>query len=253
MRRYLPFVIIGSVLLITAGGGWLLFRAKQASTPLQITTGTPGAEPPHVRGVPNARLTLEEFGDFQCPPCGIFAETLLKAEHDHATSIRVVFRQFPLTTVHKHAFDAACAAEAAGLQGHFWEMHDLLFQNAKTWSKESPRPMTNGSPSPSPQQSADETAAEVRALFAGYAETLGLDVERFKKDVDSEQVKARIKADQDRAASIKIVQTPTLFMNGTQVPFSSMSADEFPRLIEAELSGKGPTPAPPSPTPEPEK
>ena len=134
MRRYLPFLIVGAVLILTVGGGLLLFRSH-TSTPLKIAVGKPGAEPPYIRGSANARVTLEEFGDFQCPPCSFLAATLLKVEHDYAESVRVVFRQFPLA-MHPHAMTAARAAEAAGLQGRFWEMHDLLFQNATVWGKE---------------------------------------------------------------------------------------------------------------------
>ena len=183
MRRYLPFAIIGAVLLITAGSGLLLFRSKYSSMPIKIAAGKPGAEPPHIRGSAKARVTLEEFGDFQCPPCGILATTLLKVEHDYRTRVRVIFREFPLG-MHAHALTAACAAEAAGLQGRFWEMHDLLFQNSMKWGKESPRPM-RVIPNAEPNASPDETVTGVRAIFAGYAATLGLDVERFKKDMDT--------------------------------------------------------------------
>ncbi|HWM25173.1 MAG TPA: thioredoxin domain-containing protein [Chthoniobacterales bacterium] len=223
MRRALPFAIIGAVLVLAAGGGLLLFRAKYSSTPIKIAAGKPGGEPSHLRGSAQARVTLEEFGDFQCMPCGILAATLLKVEHDYATSVRVIFRHFPLSN-HAHAFTAACAAEAAGLQGRFWEMHDLLFQNARHWSKGDPLP-----------------------FFAGYAATLGLDVERFKKDMESEQVKTRIRQDQERGVSIAVDRTPTLFLNGVQVPFTSLDAADLRRTIDAELSGGAPTPVPPGP------
>jgi protein-disulfide isomerase len=224
MRRSLPLAIIGAVLLAAAGSGLLLYRANNSSTPLKIAAGKPGGEPSHIRGSGQARVTLEEFGDFQCMPCGFLAATLLKVEHDYATSVRVIFRHFPLSN-HAHAFTAACAAEAAGLQGRFWEMHDLLFQNARHWSKEDhPRP-----------------------FFDGYAATLGLDVERFKKDMESEQVKARIRADQERGVSIGVDRTPTLFMNGVQIPYASLDAPDLRRTIDAELSGETPTPVPPTP------
>ena len=122
MRRFLPFAIIGAVLLIAAGSGLILFRSKDSITPIKIAEGKPGAEPAHIRGAANARVTLEEFGDFQCPPCGILAATLLKVEHYHGTRLRVVFRQFPLAMHERTGPTAACAAEAAGLQGRFWEM-----------------------------------------------------------------------------------------------------------------------------------
>jgi protein-disulfide isomerase len=247
MRRYLPFAIIGAVLLIGSASALLLFR-KYSSTPIKIAAGKPGAEPSHIRGAANARVTLEEFGDFQCPPCAVLAATLLKVEHDYGTSVRVVFRQFPLP-MHAHALTAACAAEAAGLQGRFWGMHDLLFQNAMNWSKDSPRPLRRVIPNAGPNASPDETATGVRAIFAGYAATLGLDVERFKKDMDTEQVKARIKSDQERGASIGVDRTPILLIDGVQIPFPSLDEKELRGVIDAALSGKTPAPAPQSPTP----
>ena len=249
MRRYLPFAIIGAVLLIGSTSALLLFRSKYSSTPIKIAAGRPGAEPSHIRGPANARVTLEEFGDFQCKPCGILAATLLKVEHDYGTSVRVVFRQFPLA-MHAHAQTAACAAEAAGLQGRFWEMHDLLFQNALDWSKESPRPFIRVIPNAGPNVS-PENATGVRAIFSGYAATLGLDVERFKRDMDAEEVRARIKSDQDRATSLGIDRTPILFIDGVQIPFSSQNEDALHAMIDAALSGQTPAPLSPSPTPTP--
>jgi len=243
MRRYLPFVIVGGVLLLTIGGGLLLWRSH-SSTPLKVAAGKPGAEPSHIRGAANARVTLEEFGDFQCPPCALLAATLLKVEHDYAESVRVVFRQFPLA-MHAHAMTAACAAEAAGLQGRFWEMHDLLFQNAMVWGKEPARPFIKVT---KPDGSPDENAMGVRAVFSGYAAKLGLDVQRFNKDMDSEQVKARINLDQERANSIGVDRTPILFIDGVQIPFSSFGEKELRGVIDAVLSGKAPAFLAPSPT-----
>jgi protein-disulfide isomerase len=246
MRRYLPFVIVAVVLLITAAGALFLYRAK-SGPPLKFATGQPGAEPAHIRGGAKARVTLEEFGDFQCPPCGFLAATLLKVEHDYADSVRVVFRQFPLS-MHQHAMTAACAAEAAGLQGKFWEMHDMLFQNSPSWGKPpAPRPST--SPSDGTVIPPPDTGAEVRATFEGYAAKIGLDVERFRKDVNSEVVKERIKLDQARASSIGVDRTPFLFLEGVQVPFAQMGEKELRSVIDAALSGR-PLPTPPaSPTP----
>ncbi len=137
MRRYLPFAIIAFIFLVAAGGGLLLFRSKDVSTPIKIVTGKPGAEPAHIRGSDKARVTLEEFGDYQCVPCGFLAQTLLKVEHDYGTNVRIIFRQYPLKR-HPHAYTAACAAEAAGLQGRFWEMHDLIFRMPRSGARRAP-------------------------------------------------------------------------------------------------------------------
>jgi protein-disulfide isomerase len=250
MRRYLPLIIIGTVMLIGSVSALLLYRSKQESTPVKIAEGKPGAEPSHIRGPANARVTLEEFGDFQCPPCGTLAATLLKVEHDYADRVRVVFREFPLA-IHAHAFTAACAAEAAGLQGRFWEMHDLLFQNAPQWSKESPKPFISVLPNGPSSTPLPPSETGIRLVFTGYATTIGLDVERFKKDLDSEQVAARVKADQERAGSIGVDRTPVLFVDGVKIPFSLFGEKELREVIDNALNGKPPTPlASPSPTPE---
>src|SRR5437867_1351797 len=150
MKRYLPFVIVALVALATIGSGAMLYRARRPhvlSIPENKTVSAKGdAGAPHIRGNPDAPVTLEEYGDFQCPPCGMFATFLGQLENEYDSRLRVVFRNFPLT-MHEHAREAALAAEAAGLQGRFWEMHDVLYREQETWSK----------------------APNVRELFESYA------------------------------------------------------------------------------------
>jgi len=224
MKRYLPFLIVAVVFLLAVASGALLFYFKReaikaaaaksvSSKPGAETPHSPGALPPHVRGGAKARVTLEEFGDFECPPCGNLSSTLEKIEQDYGARLRVIFRECPLA-MHKHALDAARAAEAAGLQGRFWEMHDLLYHNRFIW----------------PQ------AADVRAAFNDYAKTLGLDVERFKKDMDSDKVKARIVSDQERARSLGVDRTPVLFINDHRVPETSMNPPALHEAIDAALN-----------------
>jgi protein-disulfide isomerase len=169
----------------------------------------PGAEPPHVRGPENATVTLEEFADFQCPACGNFYPVLKSIEREYGTRVRVIFREFPLTMQHQHATAAARAAEAAGLQGKFWEMHDLLYENRSSWSK----------------------TADVQPVFAEYAEKLGLDTERFKKDQTSAVVQSRISLDHQRARSVRVRSTPALYLNGVEIPFSQMKTVEALRSV----------------------
>jgi len=246
VRRFLPFAIIGAVLLIAVGSGLLLFRSKQSSAPVKVAAGKPGAEPSHIRGDASARVTLEEFGDYQCEPCGVLAETLHKLEHSYGSRIQIVFRQFPLE-MHAHAMTAACAAEAAGLQGRFWEMHDMLFQNALSWSHPGPRPFRRSIPVPQPDASANY--ARVRTVFAEYATDVGLDVERFKKEMDSEEVKARIRLDQERGDSLGVDRTPVLFIDAVKIPFSSYNVEALSKLIDDALQGKPLVPETPTPTP----
>jgi protein-disulfide isomerase len=211
MKRYLPFAIIFAVFLLAIGGGALLFQVKKQRISAARTAAAAaaakaslssklGADPPHLRGPVTAVVTLEEFGDFECRPCGDLSPILEKIEQDYGAVLRVIFRQFPLAG-HKHALDAARASEAAGLQGRFWEMHDLLYHNRFIWP---------GAP-------------DVRKAFEDYAKSLGLDIERFQQDMNSEQVNGRIVADQKRGASLGVARTPVLFINDREVPVTSLN------------------------------
>src|SRR6266567_2413088 len=213
MKRYLPFVIVAAVALVTLGSGAMLYRAKRPqvlSMPENRSLGgKSGTESMHIRGNPNAPATLEEFADFQCPPCSNFAgfaEELLK---QYDSRLRIVFRNFPLPG-HEHAREAALAAEAAGLQGRFWEMHDVLYREQAVWS----------------------TAPNARELFESYAGTIGLDLDKFKKDMDGEKVRARVEADRQRGESLGIKITPTLFINNQPLD----SKDKNPEGIRAEIN-----------------
>src|SRR5947199_5791222 len=212
MKRYLPFVIVAAVALATLGSGAMLYRAKRSQllsiSANKVLSGK-NDKSIHIRGNPDAPVTLEEFADFQCPPCGSFAgfaEELLK-EYD--SRLRVVFRNFPLG-VHEHAREAALAAEAAGLQGHFWEMHDVLYREQETWSK----------------------APNARELFESYAGTIGLDLDKFRKDMDGEKTRERVEADRQRGESLGIQTTPTLFINNQPVD----QKDKNPAGIRAEIN-----------------
>src|SRR5438128_1142878 len=116
MRRYLPFIIVGAVGLLTAGSGTMLYRAKRPpalTISKEIASKKSDNESIHIRGNPDAPVTLEEFGDFQCPPCGLLAGPIKQLEKDYDPRLRVIFHHFPLIT-HQHAGEAAHAAEAAG-------------------------------------------------------------------------------------------------------------------------------------------
>ena len=156
MRRYLPYLIVAFVALATFGSGFALYRAKLAALPADAKGGP--ASGIHVRGKAGALVTIEEFGDFQCPPCSIMSAVLAKLEEEYGARLRVIFHHFPLA-IHAHAREAALAAEAAGMQGRFWEMHDLLYKEQAVWSK----------------------APDVPSLFQSYAGTIKLDLDRFKE------------------------------------------------------------------------
>jgi protein-disulfide isomerase len=216
MKRYIPFIIIAVVAMLTAGSGAMLYRAKQrvfAATNTTIT-GQPGLAPQHVRGRARAPVTLEEFADFQCPACALATEVVRPLEKDYGSNLRIVFWNFPLPN-HKHGREAALAAEAASLQDRFWEMHDLLYRNQPAWSNEE----------------------DARPLFERYAQELHLDVERFKKDSESEQVAARVDQQREQGVSRGVQNTPTIIINNRQVapPFTPQRLHE---AIDAAMPGQ---------------
>jgi protein-disulfide isomerase len=216
-RRFLPLAIVLTVGLLTLLGGAWLYRAKRPLV-LEIPPAANAAEngrpdATHLRGDPGAPVTLEEFGDLQCPPCGTIAEPIAQLEKEFHGRLRVIFHHLPLST-HENARDAALAAEAAGLQGHFWELHALLYREQAVWSQ----------------------APEVRALFATYAGSLGLDVERFKKDLEGDAVEARVAADEKLADAWGIAITPTIFINDRALPpADAMRPERLRAIVEAAV------------------
>lgn len=228
MKRYMPFLLIATVLGVTVGAGTLFFKSAQppqsaaqapaasSTSSTSTATGTPGADPAHIRGVASATVTLEEFGDFECPPCGALHPELKKIEAEYGPQLRVVFRHFPLTKMHKHAFNAARAAEAAARQNRFWEMHDLLFEKQGTWSK-----VTDSVP-----------------VFIEYARNLKLDVARFTRDMDDQAASKRILLDLRRGESMGVTGTPSIFINNRELPAAAITPDGIRAAINNSLDGK---------------
>src|SRR5438128_4944725 len=196
----------------------MLYRSKlpQATAiPKAMAAVKESTEEVHVRGPANAAVTLEEFGDFQCPPCGGLAGPLQQIERDYASSLRVIFRHFPITS-HEHAHEAAYAAEAAGLQGRYWEMHDLLYREQAIWAK----------------------TKDVQPLFDSYAGMIGLNLERFKKDAGGEQVKAKVESDRKRGEELGVKNTPTIFINNQSLPPTSLNPTALRAAIDAAVKEK---------------
>ena len=218
MRRFVPFIIVALVGFITVGAGTMLYRAKRpvASTiSEEKSIGKENQEPTHVRGPAQAPVTLEEFGDFQCPPCGMISGPLLEIEKDYGPKLRVIFRNFPFPN-HQHALEAAYAAEAAGLQGRYWEMHDLLYKEQANWSN----------------------APDVKQLFVSYAKILGLEMDRFETDMAGPTAKARVTADQERGKSLGVKATPSIFINNQGLPPKSLNPTALRAAIEEALKEK---------------
>jgi len=198
MQKYRPLLIIGVVLVAVVVGGILLLRGQKGDSltaeSSSQTQPKPGTEQQQTLPA-DVVVTLEEFGDYQCPPCGALHPTLKKFKQDLGSNLNFVFRNLPLTSIHKNALAAAEAAEAARIQNHFWEMHDLLYENQDLWKDD----------------------INPRTIFLKFAADLGLDTGRFARDMDDNQVKLRIEADQEAASELGINGTPTVLIDGRQL------------------------------------
>ena len=235
MKRYLPFIIIALVLAGAVVITLTLWRrgtshngsdilASKSSQSGQSSNGStvPGQSPTDSAGLtkPNVKVSspvvLEEYGDYQCPPCGQLYPELKKIEGEYGDQLRIVFHHFPLMKTHKNALAAAHAAEAARNQNKFWEMHDRLYRNQKEWvDQEDPRP-----------------------TFISYARELKLNVEQFKRDMDSNQVDQRISADIQRGAAAGVTGTPTVFIDNKMLRYEATNAEGLRRGINLMLERK---------------
>jgi protein-disulfide isomerase len=219
VKRCLAFIIVGVVALTALAGRPLLCQTMQPgrlTIPADETiSGKSLAKSVHIRGNQQAPVTLEEFGDFECPTCKDFATFLDQVIKEYAPRVRLIFRNFPLA-MHAHARDAALAAEAAGLQGHYWEMHDILYREQAVWS----------------------SATSARTLFTSYAETLGLDLRQFEKDMRSDKVRERIESDQARAKSLGVKIAPSLFVDKREMGPNDRTPEGVLRLVDEAVKAK---------------
>ena len=166
-----------------------------------VTLKQPVSERDHTEGPADAPLTLVEYGDYQCPYCGAAYPVVKRLQRTMGKKLRFVFRNFPLTEMHPYALIAAEAAEAAALQGKFWEMHDLLFEQ--------------------------QTLLKPEVIHL-WAERTGLNVEQLGRDIKQGVVEKRIQEDRQSGIRSGVNGTPTFYINGTRYDgpsdYSSMLA-----------------------------
>lgn len=200
------WLIIAAIVLVF--GGILFFKGDEAGAP---TDGSAASN--HTMGDNAKGVVLLEYGDYQCIFCGQYYPLVKQVVEKYKADIAFQFRNLPLSQNHKNAFAASRAAEAASLQGKFWEMYDALFQNQSAWS-DSSNPL---------------------GIFEQYASQLGLNVEQFKTDFGSEQVNDTINAD---VAEFKKtgapMSTPTFFLNGEKI--EPKSGEDFSKLIDEAIA-----------------
>ncbi len=167
----------------------------------------------HTVGTGTTGVTLIEYGDFQCPACKAYYPAVKDVKAKYGDQITFQFRNFPLESIHINARAGSRAAEAASLQGKFWEMHDKLYEGQSDWEK----------------------VGDPLSIFTGYAQSLGLDVEKFKTDYKSQPVNAVINADIKEAQKLGATGTPTFVLNGTKLEGTSATVDSLSQFIDEEM------------------
>lgn len=191
------FVGIIAVLVIAFGAIFFLGNSDD-NTPSIVTMWE------NTQGKADAKVKITEYADFQCPACGFMYTILKDIKQKYPNNVAITFKNFPLTQIHQNALYGAKAAEAAGKQGKYFEMHDVLFEKQADWSTGTP--------------------ANAKTKVESYAQALGLDIVKFNADINSKEIADKIKADLNEGKKAKITGTPTLFINGEKIENKDVEA-----------------------------
>lgn len=197
-NRLIKRIALWLLVALVVGGG-IFGMVKLASRPSQDAGPTTIVdsinEQDWVKGSRDANVVLIEYSDFQCPACAFYYSVLKKLSEEFGDKIAIAYRHFPLPN-HQNAKPAAYATEAAGKQGKFWEMHNLIFDNQKDWKD---------------KRNTDE-------VFINYAQTLNLDVEQFKTGFASKEIIKKVESAYQNGLRLGLNSTPTFFLNGKKIP-----------------------------------
>ena len=210
LKRLYRHIALWLLVALVVGGG-IFGMVKLASYPASetgpaITVDAVNRED-WTKGNRDAKVVLIEYSDFQCPACAFYYPLLKKFSDEFGDKLAIAYRHFPLPN-HQNAKSAAYAAEAAGRQEKFWEMHDLIFDNQKDWKD---------------KRSADE-------VFTNYAQTLNLNLDRFKLDFTSKEIRKKIEAAYQNSVSLGLNSTPTFFLNCKKIS-NPRNYEEFRSVI----------------------
>jgi len=203
--------ISAATLAILLGGVFLMSKNSTDTVNSKNVSETVLISEDSQKSDPSAPLKLVEFGDYQCPACAVYHPFVKQLLSDFPGKINFVYRHFPLP-IHKNAVISAYAAEAAGVQGKFWEMHNKIYETQNVWSN-------------------SESPADT---FVTYAADLGLNIDKFLTDIDSETVKSIVKRGLSDGNLAGINSTPTFFLDGVEMPLFA-TYDELKKTIEDKL------------------
>jgi protein-disulfide isomerase len=190
------FWVVLTVIVIGLAALFVATKPDKTSTSKFTGDATKVQADDHTFGNKKAKVVLTEYGDFQCPSCGAVHPIIKELQQKYKKEVLFVYRNFPLIEIHPNAFAAARAAEAANLQGKYWEMHNKLFETQSLWG---------------------ELSSNQQSTFEGYAKELGLNLDKFKVDYASEEVANRINRDVSSASIFDIQGTPTFVLNGKKI------------------------------------
>jgi len=201
-------ITITIIVLIVLGFAYFLFKISPQTTQQSVAgynsalntasfkpiSSVPAFDPQTERyqGNPKAKNVFVEYADYQCPSCAAYSDMLKQVPTQFPDTV-FVYRYFPLTQIHPNSVESAMAAEAAGAQGKYWEMHDILFKNQTDWSN----------------------LVDPSDVFAQYAQSVGVaNINQFKSDISAKKYLAVIQKDSDQALGLNLQGTPTFFFNG---------------------------------------
>ena len=227
MSKTTIWFIVGFIVVVTAGviiaGAYSSGTSSNTASSTFVSTMAPAlTSSDWTEGNPNAKVSLIEYGDFECPACGEYFPVVQQLFQNYSSTILFVFRNYPLTTIHPFAQIGAQAAEAAGLEGgvaKYWAMNNLLYTDQQQWS-------TN---------SALTSAQIVSQYFDGYAQSIGLDVSTFNTDISAASVLDKIQTDVNGGNAAQIDHTPTFFVNLQQIQ-NPTSLQDFENTLNAALA-----------------
>jgi len=168
-------------------------------------------------GAGDKGVTIIEYGDFQCPFCGRVFPIVDEVKEQYGDDITLVYRHYPLISLHPNAMAGHRASEAAALQDKFFEMHDLLFENQTLWSGAS-------------------SVGNALEIIEEYAEDLDLDMDQYRTDIESVAIADKINAQQASGTQLGVTGTPTFFVNGEQISTPG-SVEEFSQIIDSAIAG----------------
>ena len=182
--------------------------SKVDANKIQPATKNSGNIADHVYGNKDSKVILFEYGDFQCPGCGAAHPTVKAVTEKYKEQMAFVFRNFPLTTIHPNARAAAAAVESAGINGKYWQMHNMVFENQKSWS--------------------DASANDRTDLFSQYAVNVGVAEKAFTDTLNNKSTQINRKIDFDRAlgGKVGVNATPTFYLNGKKLEQSAYDSEE---------------------------